>query len=143
MKTSWRRDIRCISATDAAGATGSGAWEWKDEHGKWNSYAADVCRLLDACRLCGVDEWMITACGRTYRVEVGAGTQGWGQVNVDTGVRREVRCGGGSGDVTGDAAGGASVGGASAATTSSSSNGKMSMHQILKFSLAFIHQIQL
>lgn len=123
MTTNWQRNVRCTSNTDTTNATdstditnnttdttnttniadtsGGGKWEWKDEHGKWTLYPPGVCRLLDACRICGVEEWEITAGGRMYRVELGEGSQGWGQVNVATGVRREVRCGGVGGATSG------------------------------------------
>ena len=95
--TGWQRSIRCISdSTDTAGPGGSGdgcgKWAWRDGDGKWTLYPAAVCRLLDACKLCGVMEREIISHDRKYRVELGIGTQGWSQVNVDTHVRSEVRC---------------------------------------------------
>ncbi len=113
MTTGWRRDIRCISSDSSLPSPGT--WEWKDEHGKWNLYAASVRRLLDACLLCSVDECEITASGRSYRVELKADPQGWGQVNIETGVRRDVRCtgsmatAGGGASVTQSATAGQSV----------------------------------
>ena len=102
MVTGWKRDIRCTSDSGSAassdvgaGSTSSksGEWEWKDEHAQWNGYAAEVCRLLDACRLRGVDGWQIEACSRKYRVELVGKEEGWSQVNIETSVKRYVRCG--------------------------------------------------
>ena len=91
MMTGWKRNIRCVPSKPHPLPSAS-QWEWQDEHGSWNPYSSEVQRLLRACRLCSVEQWEIEASGRCYRVEMGAGSGEMVQVNVETGVKREVRC---------------------------------------------------
>jgi len=127
--TGWKRDICCTldngdmaSGDVGMGSTSSrmGQWEWKDEHAKWNGYPAEVCRLLDACRLRGVSSWHIMAGGRKYRIELEGKEEEWSQVNIETSVKRDVRCRDGAEGVVQ----GASAAGATTASSDPSSNGK-------------------
>lgn len=87
--TGWQRDVRCVPWKPSLASASAGQWEWQDENGGWNCYAPAVQRLLEACQLCGVDQWEIEAAGRRYKVDIGSGSRE--QTNVDTGVQRAVR----------------------------------------------------
>ncbi|XP_064610913.1 poly [ADP-ribose] polymerase 2-like [Liolophura sinensis] len=83
-KTGWERRIRC-SVQDSDGDFY--VWQWEDERGKWNSYdTACSCSLEDASRG-GETEAAISACGRSYTVDL----TNKEQVNDDTAVVRKVR----------------------------------------------------
>ena len=84
LSTGKERNIRCVPWPSSL----SDQWEWQDEHRKWNLYPPVIQRLLGACHLCGVDQWEVEALGKKYNVEL----ENKVQINVETGVKRKVRC---------------------------------------------------
>ena len=89
VSTGWQRDVRCAPWKPSLVPASAGQWEWQDENDGWNPYPPGVQRLLEACQLCGVDQWEIEAAGRQYKVDIGSGSEG--QTNIETGVQRAVR----------------------------------------------------
>lgn len=62
-------------------------WEWEDEHSNWHNYSAGTCRLLKACRLCGVDKVSIRSLGRSYSIDL----KYMVQINSETKTERKIR----------------------------------------------------
>jgi len=62
-------------------------WEWEDEGKTWHAYKAGHCRLLEASKLCGLDEVSITSVGRDYTVDL----KRMVQINDETKAERTIR----------------------------------------------------
>ncbi|XP_065908564.1 poly [ADP-ribose] polymerase 2-like isoform X2 [Dysidea avara] len=83
--TGYQRDIRCTSEDPSI--TTSEVWEWEDEGKTWHAYKAGHCRLLEAAKLCDLDEVSISSVGRDYTVDL----KRMVQINDESKTERNVR----------------------------------------------------
>ncbi|XP_069114193.1 poly [ADP-ribose] polymerase 2-like isoform X2 [Argopecten irradians] len=81
-KTGWQRRLRCC-VQDVGGFY---VWQWEDEKGKWNPYCYDVAVKLEKARQLKENEVDISACARSYRVDITA----MEQTNLATDVVRNI-----------------------------------------------------
>ncbi|XP_033729210.1 poly [ADP-ribose] polymerase 2-like, partial [Pecten maximus] len=81
-KTGWQRRLRCCVQEDG----GFYVWQWEDEKGRWNPYSYDVAVKLEKARQLKETEVDISACARSYSVDISA----MEQTNTATDVVRNV-----------------------------------------------------
>ncbi|XP_060082322.1 poly [ADP-ribose] polymerase 2-like isoform X2 [Ylistrum balloti] len=65
-KTGWQRRLRCC----VKDKNGFYVWQWEDERGKWNPYSYDVAVKLEKARQLKETEVDISACARSYRLNI-------------------------------------------------------------------------
>ncbi|XP_021354296.1 poly [ADP-ribose] polymerase 2-like isoform X2 [Mizuhopecten yessoensis] len=81
-KTGWQRRLRCCVQEDG----GFYVWQWEDEQGKWNPYSYDIAVKLEKARQLKETEVDVSACARSYRVDLSK----MHQTNLVTDVVRNV-----------------------------------------------------